>query len=161
MVYNTPLLLRLSIYLSIVSEALFPLETSLNGWSKQMNIHLSVSTHSINTSFMHVFLYPILPSYNWPVSPRTLNFFHIHFLHKLFTVLSLKMTKPHKVFIFPQFSADPIELQSDSPCPLFPVPLVSHLHKRAAAASPLKTTSTTTYITLLHLKLLHSLQIKN
>ena len=32
--------------------------------------------------------------------------------------------------------------------PLFPVPLVSHLHKRAAATCPLKTTSTTTYITL-------------
>ena len=48
---------------------------------------------------------------------------------------------------------------SDSPCPLFPVPLVSHLHKRAAAARPLKTTSSTTYITILHLTLLHSLQL--
>ena len=37
---------------------------------------------------------------------------------------------------------------SDSPCPLFSVPLVSHLHKRAAAACFLPTTSTTTYITL-------------
>ena len=35
-----------------------------------------------------------------------------------------------------------------SPFPLFPVLLVSHLHKRAAAACPLNTTSTTIYITL-------------
>ena len=47
---------------------------------------------------------------------------------------------------------------SDSPCLLFPVPLVSRLHKRAAAACPLKTTFTT-YITILHLTLLHSLQL--
>ena len=44
---------------------------------------------------------------------------------------------------------------SDSLCPLLPVPLVSHLHNRAAAACPLKTTSTT-YIIILHLILLHS-----
>ena len=37
---------------------------------------------------------------------------------------------------------------SDSSCHLFPVPFVSLSHKRAAAACPLKTTSTTTYITL-------------
>ena len=37
---------------------------------------------------------------------------------------------------------------SDSLCPFFPVPFVFHLHKRAAAACHLKTTSTTTYITL-------------
>ena len=35
---------------------------------------------------------------------------------------------------------------SDSSCPIFPVPLVSHLHWRADAACPLKTTSTTVYI---------------
>ena len=40
-----------------------------------------------------------------------------------------------------------------SSCPLFPVPLVSHLHKRTAVAWPLNITSTTTYITLLHLTL--------
>ena len=36
-------------------------------------------------------------------------------------------------------------------CPLFPVPSVSHLHKRVAAACPLNTPSAATYITLLHL----------
>ena len=40
-------------------------------------------------------------------------------------------------------------------CPFFPVPSVSHLHKRAAAACPLNTPSTATYITLLHLTLVH------
>ena len=45
---------------------------------------------------------------------------------------------------------------SDFPCPLFPVPLVSHLQKRATAACFLKTTSSKTYIILLHLTLLHS-----
>ena len=40
------------------------------------------------------------------------------------------------------------------------VPLVSHVNKRAAAACPLKTTFSTTYVALLHLTLLHSLQIK-
>ena len=49
---------------------------------------------------------------------------------------------------------------SDSPCHLFAVPLLSHLHKRAVAASTLKTTYITSCITLLHLTLLHSLQIK-
>ena len=44
---------------------------------------------------------------------------------------------------------------SDSQCPLFPVPLLSHLHKWAAVACPLKTTSTNIYITLLHLTHLH------
>ena len=43
----------------------------------------------ISTSFIHVRLYPVIPSYNWPSSPpRTLNF-----THKLFTLLSFKITK--------------------------------------------------------------------
>ena len=50
---------------------------------------------------------------------------------------------------------------SDSPCFLFPVPFVSHLQKRRAAAYLLKTTSSTTYITLLHPTLLHSHQNQN
>ena len=31
-----------------------------------------------STSFMHVFLYSILPFYNWPSFTRILNFIHIH-----------------------------------------------------------------------------------
>ena len=43
----------------------------------------------------------ILRLYNLPSSPRTLNFIHMHFLHKLLTLLSLKMTKPPIVFFSP------------------------------------------------------------
>ena len=41
------------------------------------------------------------PSYNWLFSPtRTLSFTHLHFLHKLFTFPSLKMTKIPRCILF-------------------------------------------------------------
>ena len=53
---------------------------------------------------MHVLLHPILLSYNWPSSPpRTLTFTHIHFLHKLFTILPLNMTKSPQSISFHPF----------------------------------------------------------
>ena len=53
---------------------------------------------SASLSLLHL----ILPSYNWTSSPpRNLSFTHIHFLHKHFTLLSLKMTKPSQsIYVF-------------------------------------------------------------
>ena len=52
-------------------------------------------------SRMHVLLHSVLPSYNWPCSPpRTLSFTHIYFLHRLFTILSLHMTKSFQCISF-------------------------------------------------------------
>ena len=49
---------------------------------------------------MHVLLYPILPSYNWPSSPKTLNFIHTFFSQ---TLHPLNMTKPPKTISFHPF----------------------------------------------------------
>ena len=58
----------------------------------QKSLHLSLSTHSFLASSIHPPL-PATLSYNWPFSPGALSFTHIHFLNKLFTLLSLNMTK--------------------------------------------------------------------
>ena len=36
----------------------------------------SIPSIAVSNSFMHVFLHPVLPSYNWPSSPRIHNFTH-------------------------------------------------------------------------------------
>ena len=94
----------------------------LTGWPRQK---VSTSPYpntllasSIPPSFMHVLLYPILSFYIWrSFSPRTNNF--THFLHKLFTILSLNMAKLHQSFFFFFFFSPSIPLHHTS----------LHLHK--------------------------------
>ena len=90
-----------SYYLPIVSYSLFLLSERLQQKSRRALLPIYTLAHylfnpfpSITNSFMCVFLYPILPSYNWLSSPpRTLSFTNILFFHKLFTLLSFQITK--------------------------------------------------------------------
>ena len=86
--------LVLAIYLSTVFDASFPPEMSPRGWPQQKSLHLSLLASTIPQPISSTFMHILLPSYNWSSSPpRTPNFTHIHFLHKLST-LPLHMTKP-------------------------------------------------------------------
>ena len=76
-----------SIYLRIVSDASFSPATSPKGRAitdepppipnPNPIPPCSFNPSSISISFLHVFLHLILPSYNWPSSPRTLSFAYI------------------------------------------------------------------------------------
>ena len=75
--------------LPIVSDALSLQKCTRRGWTLQKSLPLPIQTLTpclfklspfIKTSLMHVLIYPILPSYNWPSSPpRTLYFTSINF----------------------------------------------------------------------------------
>ena len=94
------------IYLSIVSDASFSPETFPKGAEDPplLPMHtlppcLFKPSLSISTSFMQIFLYTILPSYNWPFSlPKPHNFTHIHFLRNLFILFLSKLPNYLKVF---------------------------------------------------------------
>ena len=72
----------------------------------RISLHLSLSKHSLfvysspfplSTTFSCMYSFTL--SYNWPSSPRTHNFTHIHLLQTLH-YLPLKMTKPPQKFFF-------------------------------------------------------------
>ena len=73
-------------------------------WSNAYGLSAcSIPPPSICNS-LHILLYLILPSYNSPSSPlRILNFIHMYFLHKFFTLFSLHMTKSHQSISFHPF----------------------------------------------------------
>ena len=88
-------------YYSIVSAASRFLETFPQGDGHRRRASLSPYPHSTPLLvqslpiYQHLFhacilLYPILSSYSRPsYPPRTFNFTHLHFLHKLFTLFFL------------------------------------------------------------------------